>query len=52
MERYPKENQLSNTEEILITHDKELIILVCKELLQNSKDKEKQEFPEKKNVNT
>lgn len=31
----------SNTEEILITYDKGLIILVCRELLQNRKDKEK-----------
>lgn len=36
-----KKKQSSNTEEILITHDKGLIILVCRELLQNSKDKEK-----------
>lgn len=39
MEKYPKENQTSNTEEILIIHSQGLILLACKELLQNSKDK-------------
>ena len=37
--KIPKENQTSNTEEILVMHNKGLIALTWKELLQNNKVK-------------